>query len=372
MLDDGWFGTKYPRNYDTAGLGDWKVNERKVKGGLEKMVKRIAELRNRRGDPIKFGLWVEPEHVNPSSELYEAHPDWALHPGANGKEYPRKESRNQLTLNLSIPEVQNYLIDAIDHVLRLAKISYVKWDCNRSIQQLATPAEGHAYILGLYRVIGTLVDRFPDVLWVGCSGGGGRFDPGMLHWFPGSWTSDNTDPVDRLGIQTGTSIVYPPSSMSGHVSAVPNHQTNRETPLRFRAHVAMLCGSFGLELDPADFTDADRREISQYIELSERISPYIVQGDLYRLARPDKSNWPAFLYVKPDGSAVLLAYQIHSSMNIIPPSVRLQGLDQGRVYKVDGKEYTGETLCNAGLRMEWQAAYPTRGGDYQSKVLFLD
>lgn len=160
--------------------------------------------------------------------------------------------------------------------------------------------------------------------------------------------------------------------MSGHVAANPSHQTNRETPLRFRAHVAMLCGSFGLELDPAEFTDTDRKEIPEYIALSEKISPYIVQGDLYRLARPDESNWPAFLYVKPDGSAVLLAYQIYGKINITQPAIRFQGLEATRTYKVEDKEFTGETLSNVGLRLEWQWGYPAKGGDYQSKVLFLD
>ena len=365
MLDDGWFGTKYPRNSDSAGLGDWKVNENKLRGGLDALVQRIGKLKNDRGESIKFGLWVEPEHVNPASELFEAHPEWTLHAGANGQEYPRVQQRNQYILDLSQAAVQDHLIKVIGGILSLTAISYVKWDCNKAMEQLPTPSVGHAYILGLYRVVDTLTTRFPDILWEGCASGGGRFDPGLLQYWPGSWTSDCTDPVDRLHIQTGTSLVYPPSSMSGHVSASPNHQTGRETPLAFRAHVAMLCGSFGLELDPNHFSVQEKKDIPGLIHLSERISPYIIQGDLYRLARPEQTNWPAFLYLKPDGSGVLLAYQIHNKINTSSPAIRLQGLEPGRTYKVDGVEYKGDTLLSAGLRFPWK-------GDYQSKVVFVD
>ena len=365
MLDDGWFGTKHPRNDDTAGLGDWKVNEAKLQGGLDALVKRIGKLRNGRQEPIKFGLWVEPEHVNPNSELYDAHPEWTLHAGAGEKTYPRVKQRNQYILDLSLVAVQDYLIAAMSDILSLTDIAYVKWDCNKAIEQLPTPSVGHAYILGLYRVVDALLTRFPDVLWEGCASGGGRFDPGLLQYWPGSWTSDCTDPVDRLHIQTGTSLVYPPSSMSGHVSASPNHQTGRETPLVFRAHVAMLCGSFGLEMDPATFSDKERDQVRELIRLSERISPYIVQGDLYRLARPEQTNWPAFLYVHPNGSAVLLAYQVYNKINTSTPALRLHGLDPRARYAIDGREYAGDALMSAGLRLPWY-------GDYQSRVLFVD
>jgi alpha-galactosidase len=341
------------------------VNENKLKGGLNKLVKRIATLQNHRQESIQFGLWVEPEHVNPDSELYEAHPEWTLHAGADGKAYPRVKQRNQYILDLSLVEVQDYLIEAMSNILSLADISYIKWDCNKAIEQLATPSVGHAYILGLYRVIDALTTRFPDVLWEGCASGGGRFDPGLLQYWPGSWTSDCTDPVERLHIQTGTSLVYPPSSMSGHVSASPNHQTGRETPLEFRAHVAMLCGSFGLELDPSSFSDVEREQIPELIRLSERISPYIVQGDLYRLARPEQANWPAFLYVNPTGSGVLLAYQVYNKINTSVPAIRLYGLDRDARYVIDEQEYAGDTLMSSGLRLPWK-------GDYQSRVLFLD
>lgn len=315
---------------------------------------------------MKFGLWVEPEHVNPKSEIYESHPDWVLHAGANGREYPRVQQRHQYILNLSLREIQDHLIKVIGDLLSSTDISYVKWDCNKAIEQLPKPSTGHAYILGLYRVIDSLTTRFPDILWEGCASGGGRFDPGLLHYWPGSWTSDCTDPVDRLYIQSGASLVYPPSSMSGHVSAVPSHQTGRVTPLKFRAHVAMLCGSFGLELDPSTFTAAEREEIAKLIRLSERISPYIIKGDLYRLARPDESNWPAFLYILGD-EAVSLAFQVYNKINVSVPPIRLQGLDPPATYTIEGEEggtYRGDTLMSVGIRLGWK-------GDYQSRVMFL-
>lgn len=346
------------------------MNEEKLKGGLGALVKRIESLRTPDGRSMTFGIWVEPEHVNPQSELYEKHPDWVLHAGSGHREYPRVAQRNQYILDLSKTEVQDFVVKSMSDLLSSARITYVKWDCNKAIEQLPTPSTGHAYLLGLYCVLETLTAKFPEVLWEGCASGGGRFDPGILCYWPGSWTSDNTDPVDRLHIQAGTSMVYPPSAMSGHVSASPNHQTGRSTPLRFRAHVAMLCGSFGLEMDPNTFSEDEARDIAGFIKLSEKISPYIVHGDLYRLSLPAQSNWPAFLYVMQDkSSAVLLAYQIHSSINVSVPAVRLAGLDVEATYSVDGpdgkKEYKGDTLMNAGIRMPWR-------GDYQSSIIFLD
>lgn len=366
VLDDGWFGDKHPRNGDTSGLGDWKVNGKKLKGGLDALVKRVNSLKAIDGKNMQFGLWVEPEHVNLLSELYEAHPDWILRASANGKYYPPIQQRNQYILDLSLKQVQDYLIKVIGDLIASTAIAYIKWDCNKGIEQLPTPSTSHAYLLGLYRVVDALTTRFPDVLWEGCASGGGRFDPGLLHYWPGSWTSDCTDPVDRLFIQSGTSMAYPASSMSGHVSASPNHQTGRETPLEFRAHVAMLCGSFGFELDPATFTPDEMKEIPALIQLSQRISPLIVKGDLYRLSRPDESNWPAFLYVSEDATeAVLLAYQIHNTINVALPAIRLDGLLPGSTYTTDGGDtYSGDTLMKAGLRLPFN-------GDYKSKVVFF-
>jgi alpha-galactosidase len=370
VLDDGWFGTKYPRNNDHAGLGDWQVNTEKLKGGLDALVKKITALDGPK-NKLKFGLWVEPEHCNPKSEVFEAHPEWTLHAkGVNGQVYPRVQQRNQYILDLSQTAVQDHLIKVISDLLASTEIAYIKWDHNKGAEQFPTPAASHGYILGLYRVLDTLTKQFPDVLWEGCASGGSRFDAGMLQYFPGSWTSDNTDPVDRLHIQTGTSMVYPPSSMSGHVSASPNHQTGRSTPFLFRAHVAMLCGSFGFELNPISLSDEDRKIIPSLVKLSEKISPFIIQGDLYRLARPDETNWPAFMYLNQDGSeGVILLYQVHNRVHTSTPPVRVQGLDSSASYTIEGEDvpkqtYRGNSLGNAGIRLPWT-------GDFQSRILFL-
>lgn len=365
-MDDGYFGGKHPRNSDKTGLGDWHVNKDKLNGGLESLVERVNGLKSTSGAPMEFGLWVEPEHCNPISDIFEQHPEWTLHAKANGQVYPRIQQRFQHVLNLALVEVQDHLIKVIGDIIASANVSYVKWDSNKAMDQMPHPSTAHAYMLGLYRVLDNLTSRFPDILWEGCASGGGRFDPGLLYYFPGSWTSDNTDPADRLFIQSGISLVYPPSSMSGHIASIPSQHSHRNTPLQFRAHVAMMCGSFGLEMDPEVYTPAERDQVRDWIQLSERISPLIVRGDLYRLATPDKSNWPAFMYLSRDGSElVLLVYQILNKVNNSVPPVRLQGLEPPSQYGTDtGEIYTGDTLMNVGLRLPWK-------GDHDSRVLFL-
>ncbi|BEJ10778.1 hypothetical protein CspHIS471_0102000 [Cutaneotrichosporon sp. HIS471] len=362
VMDDGWFGVKHPRTGDHAGLGDWVPNPARFPNGLKDLVDRATALQvSGSKDKLKFGLWVEPEMVNPQSELYEAHPDWVLHAG----KHKRTEQRNQLVLDLSRREVQDYIIDAIGSVLASADVSYVKWDNNRAIHELPSPATAHAYMLGLYRVIDSLTRRFPHILWEGCASGGGRFDPGLLHYWPQSWTSDNTDALDRLHIQFGTSLAYPPSSMGAHISAVPNHQTHRVTPLEFRAHVAMMGGSFGFELDLQSLNDDERRQIHDIVALSEKVSPYVLKGDLYRLASPE-SNYPAALFMLPDGSeGVLLAFCMQFRIHKFSPPLMLAGLNLNAAYEVDCKTYTGSELMRSGLKMSWDSR------DYQSRVLFV-
>ena len=243
VLDDGWFGK---RNNDDCSLGDWFVNEDKIKGGLGKLSKEINDM------GLQFGLWFEPEMVCPVSELYEKHPDWCIHiPGRT-----RSEARMQLILDLSRDDVCDYIIETLSKVLSSASISYVKWDMNRNMTEIGSaklPPERqrelpHRYMLGLYRIMEELTTAFPHILFESCSGGGGRFDPGMLYYMPQTWTSDNTDAIERLKIQYGTSLVYPNVSMGCHVSAIPNHQVHRMTPLNTRGVVAMS-GNFGYELD---------------------------------------------------------------------------------------------------------------------------
>ena len=364
VMDDGWFGDKYPRISDNSSLGDWVANKNKFPNGLGPFVDRITGLKAANSsENLRFGIWVEPEMVSPLSALYEAHPDWALHAGP----YPRTQSRNELVLNLGLPEVQEYIIDAISDVFSSAAIAYVKWDNNRGMHELPDPSAAHAYMLGLYRVLETLTSRFPEILFEGCAAGGGRFDAGLLPYFPQSWTSDDTDGLERLTIQFGMSVAYPPSSMGAHVSDVPNQQTGRTTPFVFRAHVAMMGGSFGFELNPADLDVDDRSQMPALIALAEKVNPLVLDGDLWRLSLPEDSNWPAALFIAPDGaSAVLFWFQLRANLNPLPPFLRLQGLDPAARYTVNGTEtYSGMTLMNIGLQYDFD-------GDFGSQVVFIE
>lgn len=362
VMDDGWFGKEYPRVSDTAGLGDWVPNPERFPDGLAPLVNDITALRVANSEHLRFGIWVEPEMVNPKSSLYYEHPDWVLSAGL----YPRTELRNQLILNLALPEVQEYIINCISNILTSAKISYVKWDHNRCMTEIPSPSTAHAYILGLYRVLDTLTTGFPDILFEGCAAGGGRFDPGILQFFPQVWTSDNTDAVDRISIQLGTSLAYPASTMGAHISAVPNHQTHRTTPLAFRAHVAMMGGSFGLELDPGELLPEETSALPELIALAERINPIVVNGDMWRLALPHDSNWPAVQFISEDGSQVVLFYfQLQPNVNQVMPQVKLQGLNPYAIYRVEGEgSYSGMVLMNLGLQYSFES-------DYGSKVVIL-
>ncbi|ORY57575.1 alpha-galactosidase 2 [Pseudomassariella vexata] len=367
VLDDGWFGNEYPRVDDKAGLGDWEVNTDRFPEGIASLVDQVTQLKAANStENLQFGLWFEPEMVNPNSTLYNEHPDWALH----SRDYPRTVRRDQLVLNVALPEVQDFMIKSVSNILGNASISYVKWDNNRGIHETGSPDVDHAYMLGLYHVFDVLTTRFPDVLWEGCASGGGRFDPGVLQYFPQIWTSDNTDALERLHIQFGTSLVYPPSSMGAHISAVPNGQTGRTIPIVFRAHVAMMGGSFGLELDPAVMPADEKAVVPELIAMAEKVNPIVVRGDLWRLNLPGESNWPAALFIDEDGSQVVLfAFQIRAMVNSPYPRVRLQGLDPGASYHVGNRgangTYSGSTLMRMGIQFAFQ-------GDYDSRVLFIE
>ncbi|EAU37274.1 alpha-galactosidase C precursor [Aspergillus terreus NIH2624] len=363
VLDDGWFGDKYPRTADNAGLGDWVPNPDRFPHGLPHEVDRITALHpgNDTSTNLRFGLWFEPEMVNPNSSLYHQHPDWALHAGS----YPRTLTRNQLVLNMALPEVQDYVIKSVSDILDSADISYVKWDNNRGIHETPSPSTDHQYMLGMYRVFDNLTTKYPNVLWEGCASGGGRFDPGVLQYFPQIWTSDDTDALERITIQMGTSLAYPPSAMGAHLSAVPNQQTGRTLPITFRAHVAMMGGSFGLELNPAHMPDDERDAVPGLIALAERVNPIVLTGDMYRLS-PHDSQWPAVLFISPDGEqAVLFYFQTSPRVDNSIPRVKMQGLDPQAVYSVDGDaEYSGATLMNVGLQFPFDS-------DVGSKVVFF-
>ena len=278
VMDDGWFGK---RDDDNSGLGDWFVNEKKLGGTLGNLIKRINDL------GVKFGIWIEPEMVSEDSDLYRKHPDWALTvPGRNPV-----RSRNQLVLDFSRKEVVDEFYDQICKVLDQGNIEYVKWDMNRSLMDVyssVTRDQGrvlHDYVLGLYDFLERLVQRYPNLLIEGCSGGGGRFDAGMMYYTPQIWCSDNTDAIDRLRIQYGTSFGYPVSVVGSHVSAVPNHQTGRKTPLHTRGVVAMS-GTFGYELNLMKLSEEEKQEIREQIEEYKRYAPIIQNGLYYRLSNP--------------------------------------------------------------------------------------
>ena len=365
--DDGWFGKgKYARVTDDAGLGDWIPNPARFPNGLGPYVDQVNNftVKGSGGDHLKFGLWVEPEMVDPNSTLYQKHPDWCMHAG----NHIRTLTRNQLVLNVGKREVQDYIIDAISRVINSANIQYIKWDNNRGIHEMPSPSTDHKYMLGLYRVIDNLTTTFPDILWEGCASGGGRFDPGLYYYWPQHWTSDNTDASDRLTIQMGTSMAYPPSAMACHVSAVPNGVTYRNISITYRAHVALMCGSFGFELNPIDLSSEERAAIPSILQDWADINPIVISGSFYRLALPDDSNWPAVQFIsKDENTAILFAFQQKNAVKPAAPPVRLQGLDASARYSntLDNSTYSGATYMNGGVNIYWPA------GDYQSQLIWL-
>lgn len=366
VVDDGWFGDKYPRNDGTSGLGDWMANPEKFPRGMDGLAEEINAL------GLDFGIWVEPEMVNPNSELYEKHPDWVIHqPGRD-----RTEMRHQLVLDLGRKEVQDYIIESMSRLLESGRVKYVKWDMNRTMTEIGSAGlppdrqkeTQHRYMLGLYRVMETLTQRFPGVLWEGCAGGGGRFDPGMLAYFPQTWTSDNSDGPSRLRIQAGTVRAYPPMTMGAHVTDVPNTIIGRTTSLKFRFHVAMA-GNLGLELDPTKLSGEEKAEIRRYLEFYRQIRHIVQDGEYHLLSSPaDRSiagNWPALAYVLPDQSeALVFAYQLQAdAWGTTAPSVKLKGLDPEAAYRVSGIDdpVSGAFLMNVGLNPKLQ-------GDYDSEI----
>ena len=356
VMDDGWFGK---RDNDLSGLGDWFVNEKKLKGGLKPLVDRIN------GIGMKFGIWFEPEMISEDSDLYRAHPDWCLH--LPGREPLR--NRYQLTLDMSRQDVRDYLFERLSAILGSANIAYVKWDMNRSMMDVYSavlPPEQqgevyHRYILGLYELLERIETAFPDVLFEGCSGGGGRFDPGMLYYHPQIWCSDDSDAIERLEIQYGTSFCYPVSAMGAHVSAVPNHQPGRVTPLNTRGIVAMS-GTFGYEMDLNKMTDEEKEIVRQQIETFKRYYDLISYGDYYRLSNPAENHrYAAWQFVSEDKKKALLNYvQVLTTANPAPVIIRLRGLDPAASYSVNGMVLTGAALMYAGLRM------PELPGDHQA------
>ena len=356
VLDDGWFGK---RDDDCSGLGDWFVNEQKLKGGLGTLVQKVKAL------GMRFGIWFEPEMVSEDSDLYRTHPEWAIQiPGRK----PMR-GRYQLLLDLSNPDVQDYLYQCISDILNSADISYVKWDMNRSISDWYTallPANRqgelpHRYVLGVYALLERLTSAFPEVLFEGCSGGGGRFDAGMLYYCPQIWCSDDTDAYERTIIQYGTSFFYPISAVGSHVSVVPNHQTGRVTPIETRAVTAMA-GSFGYELDLNLLSDEEKESVTKQIQQFKEYGSLIHNGTYYRLSNPLQDAYALWAFVSEDKKEVLVQGMIfRTEANMVRHCVSLRGLDAKAVYRTkDGAAYTGDTLMHAGVLLpkSWGDYYP--------------
>ena len=361
VMDDGWFGN---RNSDETGLGDWTVNENKIKCGLKSLVERINAV------GMKFGIWLEPEMVSPDSDLYRAHPDWAIQvPGR-----PISLSRNQYVLDITRPEVEEYVYGCISRVLHSANIAYVKWDMNRSLADIGSAALDrehagefyHRYVLALYRLQERMLQEFPNLLLENCCSGGGRFDAGMLYYSPQIWTSDNMDPVQRLQIQEGTAMTYPLGTMGAHVCCKQNHHTGRITPLKTRANVAM-CGAFGYELDVTALSEEEKREIAQFNKLYHKYNDIYREGEYYRIASyRENHQYDCWQVVSPDKTESLVTYvQPGHEMVWVPAVFRLEGLNPHARYRLEGtdKTYSGEMLMNAGYRQDdlW--------GDYESVLL---
>lgn len=360
VLDDGWFGK---RDDDNSGLGDWFVNEKKLGGTLGDLIKKINDL------GVKFGIWVEPEMISEDSDLYREHPDWAFTiPGRNPV-----HARNQLVLDFSRKEVVDHIFDQICKVLDQGNIEYVKWDMNRSLMDVfsrGTKDQGRVmydYVLGLYDFLERIVTRYPDLLIEGCSGGGGRFDAGMMYYTPQIWCSDNTDALDRLQIQYGTSFGYPVSAVGSHVSAVPNHQTGRITSLHTRGVVAMA-GTFGYELNLGKLSEEEKMEIRLQVEEYRKFAPLIQTGLYYRLSDPAREEYAAWAFVSEDQKEVLLnvvLQEIHGNMTV--NYVKLQGLKCSAIYRdtETGKSYNGAALMEAGIPM------PVEMGEFKAYQMHL-
>ena len=364
VLDDGWFGE---RSDDSSGLGDWQFNEKKLGCTFDQLIGRVREM------GLLFGLWIEPEMVCTNTALYAAHPDWALTiPGR-----APATGRSQLVLDLGRPEVVDYLYSLFHRLLAEHDIAYIKWDMNRNLTDVysrALPPErqgeaAYRYMLGLYSLLDRLTRDFPQVLFEGCAGGGGRFDAGMLCYCPQIWCSDDTDAIHRIKIQYGTSFGYPPCTMGSHVSASPNHQTGRSTPLSTRAVVAMA-GTFGYELDLQKLTDAEKEMVKVQIAQYKQLQPLLLEGRCERLTDAVTDTcFTAWQFTAPDRSrAAVSVVVIDPQANPWPIHVRLRGLDPQALYheSLTERVYTGAALCHAGLTL------PILQGDFPAVQIMIE
>ncbi len=373
VLDDGWFGK---RRNDRAGLGDWAANRDLLPGGIGGLSERIEAL------GMKFGLWFEPEMVNKDSDLYRAHPDWIL----ATPDRTRSHGRNQYVLDFSRPEVVDHIYGMMEKILSGATVSYVKWDMNRSITECYSAAlpvdrQGevfHRYILGVYSLYERLTAAFPKILFESCASGGGRFDPGLLYYAPQGWASDDTDAVERLKIQYGTSVCYPISSIGSHVSVTPNHQVSRNTPLHTRANVAYF-GTFGYELDLNKLSEEETQEVKEQISFMKEYRELLQFGTFYRLKSPFEGNETVWMAVSQDKKTCLVGfYRVLNGTNMPYSRVKLKGLNPDMLY-VDaetGREQYGDELMNLGLLTSDVTAGEIMGNmkpsmDFESRIYIL-
>lgn len=362
VMDDGWFGK---RNDDRTSLGDWFVNEEKLKGGLKKLVDNVNSL------GMKFGIWFEPEMISPESELYKKHPDWAVH--IEGRE--PGQVRNQLVLDLSRREVIEYVYESVASILRQANIEYVKWDMNRPFtdigsSELDADRQGeimHRHTLAVYELQGRLLKEFPYLLLENCSSGGARFDPGMLYFSPQIWCSDDTDAIERLAIQESTALMYPLSVIGAHVSDCPNHTVGRVTPFKTRGIIAMA-GTFGYELDVTKIPEEDRDMIASQVETYKKYCPLIQSGDYYRIASYQNNHYfDCYEIVSKDKKeAIFVFVQVIAQPNMHSMRVKLKGLDNEAKYKINGTVYDADALMNGGfiIKRPW--------GDFQAELFHIE
>ena len=375
VLDDGWFSK---RNDDSSSLGDWTPNPDKLPEGIAGLSGKIEEL------GLSFGLWFEPEMVCTDTQLFKDHPDWVLStPGRDAS-----HGRNQFILDFSREETVDHIFMQMDKVLSGGRISYIKWDMNRYMTEVYSQAiepdrqgeVSHRYILGVYRLYERLIASHPHILFESCAGGGGRFDPGMLFYAPQTWASDNTDAAERLKIQYGTSMVYPLNSIGSHVSAVPNHQVGRVTPLETRANTAYF-GTFGYELDITGLSTAEKETVKEQIAFYKEKRSLIAKGDFYRLISPFESNDTAWMAVSPCRTeAIACLYSMLAKPNDYYRRLKLKGLDPEKLYTLEpfGTEHYGDELMNIGIilaedftdraREYWQRE---KQGDFSSRLFTL-
>ncbi|MCR4793375.1 MAG: alpha-galactosidase [Lachnospiraceae bacterium] len=356
VMDDGWFGK---RDDDNSSLGDWVVNEKKLPGGIERLSGELEKM------GMKFGIWFEPEMVSPDSDLYRAHPDWAI--SSPGRVPTR--IRNQYVLDITRSEVRDHVYECVAKILRSAKISYVKWDMNRQLSDLGSTGLdassmgrlSYLYTLGVYDLQERLLEEFPDLLLENCSGGGARYDAGMLFYSPQIWCSDDTDAYERLTIQAGTEMIYPLSTMGAHVSASPNHISGRVMPFDVRGAVA-LSGTFGYELDITAIPDAERESIPEQVAIYHSVGDIVREGDYYRIARvSDIELYDAWMSVTKDKKRALLTYvQCKGSPRTGKRVIRLKGLDPDMMYslKLIGSDDENSRFCSHGKKHDWKILAP--------------